>query len=346
MSTKISKKWKTGIIFFIFVGFLMSMTFVQLPYFAFKPGSVNELSRRIVVSKGKSFEPAGEIHFTTIKQDASINGWEFLEGTFKDSVHLIDEESILGTRNRDENQTFNFELMRVSKSTAVAVALSHLGLDPYKATGIGIVAVEGPSKGNLTTSDVIVRVNGQDVFTDKDLIVQIRKFKPGDLIKLDVEQIDGSDLREISIQLGSREDDPSVAFLGISPQTRLEDNNDMPVNVLVNTGRIGGNSAGLALTLAVLDVLTPGELTGGLQIATTGTIDLEGNIGPIGGVEQKTITAREAEMDLFLVPENSFDKAIKHAGEMRIEGVSDLDDALQVLAQLGGNGDSLQLPKY
>ena len=69
-------------------------------------------------------------------------------------------------------------------------------------------------------------------------------------------------------------------------------------------------------------------------------------MGPIGGVEQKTITAREAGMDLFLVPENSFDKARKHSGEMRIEGVSDLDDALQVLAQLGGNGDSLQLPKY
>ena len=81
------------------------------------------------------------------------------------------------------------------------------------------------------------------------------------------------------------------------------------MQVLVNTGRIGGNSAGLALTLSVLDVLTPGELTGGFQIATTGTIDLEGNVGPIGGVEQKTITARKAGMDLFLVPENSLEKA-------------------------------------
>tara|TARA_B100000131_G_scaffold61091_1_gene56860 strand:- start:5322 stop:6362 length:1041 start_codon:yes stop_codon:yes gene_type:complete len=346
MSKKLSKKWKTGILFFLLIGFLVSMTFIRLPYFAFKPGSVNELSSRIVVSKGESFEPAGDIHFTTIKQDASINGWEFIEGTLKDSVHLINEDAILGTRNRDENQTFNFELMRVSKSIAVSVALSHLGLEPYTATGVGIAAVEGPSEGVLTTSDVIVAVNGKKVSTDKDLIVEIKKYKPGDLINLDLEEIDGSESREISIELGSRKDDPSMGFLGIAPQTRLEDNNDLPVQVLVNTGRIGGNSAGLALTLAVLDVLTPGELTGGLQVATTGTIDLEGNIGPVGGVEQKTITARDAGIDIFLVPDNSLEKALKHAGEMHIEGVSDLNDALLVLAEMGGNGDSLELPEY
>ena len=64
----------------------MSMTFIRLPYFAFKPGSVNELSRRIVVSEGRSFEPSGEFHFTTISQDSSINGWEFLEAYKKLNV--------------------------------------------------------------------------------------------------------------------------------------------------------------------------------------------------------------------------------------------------------------------
>ena len=235
--------------------------------------------------------------------------------------------------------------MRVSKSTAVSVALSHLGLEPYKATGVGIASVGGPSEGILTTSDVIVAVNKKEVFTDQDLITEIRGHEPSEIIHLSVEKIDGSDLREISIELGSRADEPSVAFLGIAPQTRIEDNDDLPVQVLVNTGRIGGNSAGLALTLSVLDILTPGELTGGLQIATTGTIDLDGNVGAIGGVEQKTITARKAGMDLFLVPDNSLEKAKKHAGEMKVEGVANLDDALMVLTDLGGNGDSLELPK-
>ena len=153
--------------------------------------------------------------------------------------------------------------MRASKLTAVSVALSHLGLEPYRATGVGIASVGGPSEGILTTSDVIVAVNKKEVFTDQDLIIEIREHEPSEIIQLSVEKIDGSDPREISIELGSREDEPSVAFLGIAPQTRIEDNDDLPVQVLVNTGRIGGNSAGLALTLSVLDLLTTGELKEG-----------------------------------------------------------------------------------
>ena len=137
-----------------------------------------------------------------------------------------------------------------------------------------------------------------------------------------------------------------MAFLGIAPQTRLEDNKDIPIEVSVNTGRVGGNSAGLALTLAVLDVLTPGELTAGLEVATTGTIDLSGNVGPIGGVVQKAITARKAGMDLFLVPESIFEEAIRHSGEdMKVKGVANLQEALEVLTEFGGNGNSLKIPK-
>ena len=337
---------KKIIAFALILTFVLAMTFVRLPYFAFRPGSVNELSRRIIVSKGESFKPAGEIHFTTIKQDSSINGWEFIQGTFKDSVHLVDESAVLGVRDRDQNRNYNFELMRVSKSTAVAVALTYLGLEPYKATGVGMVSVEGPAKGILTTADVVISVDGEKVFTDEDLIFQIRKNKPGEVIQLGIENIDGSNPRKISIELGKREDNETLAFLGIAPQTRLEDNKDIPIEVSVNTGRVGGNSAGLALTLAVLDVLTPGELTAGLEVATTGTIDLSGNVGPIGGVVQKAITARKAGMDLFLVPESIFEEAIRHSGEdMKVKGVANLQEALEVLTEFGGNGNSLKIPK-
>jgi PDZ domain-containing protein len=119
-----------------------------------------------------------------------------------------------------------------------------------------------------------------------------------------IEAVDGSDPRTVSVTLGTREDDPTIGFLGIGPQTRWEDVEDLPVDVGVRTDQVGGNSAGLALTLAILDLLTPGELTGGLQVAGTGTIDLEGQVGPIGGIRQKVIAARRAGMDVLLVPRN------------------------------------------
>ena len=134
-------------------------------------------------------------------------------------------------------------------------------------------------------------------------------------------------------------------FLGVMVQTRWEDVTDLPVDVRIETGNVGGNSAGLALTLAVLDLITPGEMTGGFNIATTGTINLDGTVGSIGGVVQKTITAREAEIDVFLVPKSEYDLAKKYGGDLRIAPVATLEDALSLLAQLGGNALDLNLPE-
>ena len=105
---------------------------------------------------------------------------------------------------------------------------------------------------------------------------------------------------------------------------------------------IGGPSAGLAFTLQVLDTLTPGELTGGHRVAATGTIDLGGRVGLVGGVRQKTLSVKDAGIDLFLVPSGELEEARAVAGDdMRVEPVDTLDDALAVLATVGGNGASL-----
>ena len=335
----------TLLILFAITAFLL-VTFIRLPYFAFRPGSVNALSTRVIVTQGERFEPKGEIYFTTVRQDSTVNGWEFIRGSFDDSVLIIDEKAVLGDRDRDENMQLNMDLMRASKSAAEAVALSYLGFESRKATGVGMALVDGPAKNLLTTDDVITAVAGKKVFDVNDLVTEIRLYKPGDQVIFDVEGIDGENSRKVTIKLGSRDDDSEAAFLGIAPQTRYEDIEDLPVDVQVNTGKIGGNSAGLALTLAIIDVLTPGELTGGVRVATTGTIDLNGQVGPIGGIVQKVIAARDADIDLFLVPLDELSQALPHAGSMRVEGVADLEGALVVLAEMGGNAENLLFPTF
>ena len=96
--------------------------------------------------------------------------------------------------------------------------------------------------------------------------------------------------------------------------------------------------------MAILDVLTPGELTGGIRVATTGTIGLDGRVGSIGGIVQKVVAAREAGIDLFLVPEEELEEARAQADGLRIAGIADLDDALRVLTEAGGNADLLTPP--
>ena len=115
---------------------------------------------------------------------------------------------------------------------------------------------------------------------------------------------------------------------------------DLPFTIDFDIQRIGGPSAGLALTLTVLDILTEGELTGGLDVVTTGTIDAVGNIGPIGGIEQKSHAVLRSGADLFIVPLNDLENAKAIIGDrVDVVGVRTLDEALDALQQRGGNTD-------
>ncbi|HJP15730.1 MAG TPA: hypothetical protein QF762_02025, partial [Acidimicrobiales bacterium] len=155
------RKWPQ-IIFLIGLVVVIVMSFVQFPYYAYAPGSVNALTERVAISGTETFLPEGEILFTTVSQDSEVNGWEFLQGTFDESILLINENVILGERDRSEVRAFNLELMRSSKMTAVAVALQHLGYEPYLATGVGMIEVQGPAEGLLTTNDVITAIATDD----------------------------------------------------------------------------------------------------------------------------------------------------------------------------------------
>ena len=113
------------------------------------------------------------------------------------------------------------------------------------------------------------------------------------------------------------------------------------VQITIDSGRVGGPSAGLAFTLGILDVMTPGSLTGGLTISATGTMGLDGTVGPIGGIHQKVMASRRAGVDLMFVPASEIDEARKYAGNLRVEPVDTLDQALAILTSVGGGNAAL-----
>jgi PDZ domain-containing protein len=159
--------------------------------------------------------------------------------------------------------------------------------------------------------------------------------RPGDEVTLTVEDVDG-EAREVTVTLAARPDDPNAGFLGIEGDTRAFDPG-LPFEVDIDSGQVGGPSAGLAFTLAVLDVLTEGDLTGGHDVAVTGTINDDGTIGEIGGVVQKAAAAADAGAEVFLVPNGELADAQAHDHGMRIIGVETLDDALEALVAIGGD---------
>ena len=95
---------------------------------------------------------------------------------------------------------------------------------------------------------------------------------------------------------------------------------DLPIDVTLNTGRVGGPSAGLMFSLAIYDVLTPGELTGGKNIAGTGTMQDDGSVGPIGGIRQKLVGAKRAGASYFLAPADNCDEVVGHVPDRCVGG--------------------------
>jgi PDZ domain-containing protein len=135
---------------------------------------------------------------------------------------------------------------------------------------------------------------------------------------------------------------PTV-YLGITPNT--QQSWTFPIDVTVNTVDIGGPSAGLSMTLGIIDKLSGGRLTGSHTIAATGTIDASGAVGDVGGVPQKTIAVERAGASVFFVPPQEYKAALsKDTPQLKVYEVSTLDQALTILKKLGGKVSTKHVP--
>jgi Lon-like protease len=226
-----------------------------------------------------------------------------------------------------------FEAMRVSQQTAAAVALRRLGYH-VAVRSVGVVVsqlFEGTNaRCKLQPMDVIVSLDGKPTPTVASLHRALTGVKPGSVVDLRVRR--GSTLLPLSVRTVSASAEPGRAFIGIGVDQAAQIK--LPVHVSIDASGIGGPSAGLAFALEVMQQLGRNVLHGH-RVAATGEMELDGSVGPIGGVKQKTYGVREAGADVFLVPAGENAKeARRYAGPVRIVPVRTLNQALRALATL------------
>lgn len=317
---------------------------LPVPYVALRPGSTRPVTDQVLVEGAPSYPPEESIAFTTV----NVGGTTLLEaflGWLDDDVDVVPEERVRGDRSAEENRRYNAQLMDTSKLVAITVALRYLGHDvPIRTSGTVVrqIVDDSPAADVLALDDVIVAVDGEPVDEPDEVGTLLQPGGPGTEHVLTVERPAGSTTRlEVPITTIAAPDDPGRAVIGIAPEDRIVDF-DFPVDVTIDSGNVGGPSAGLAFTLAVLDVLTPGELTGGHRVAVTGTMALDGTVGPVGGAAQKAITVRDAGYEVFLVPSDELDEVrATVGGDLEVIAVDTLAEALEALDSLGGNAGSL-----
>jgi PDZ domain-containing protein len=331
----------------LLVSAVIGAALVPVPYVALRPGSVRPVTKTVSVEGAPTFPPSESIAYTTVSV-GSASLLEALAGWLDDDVDVLPEERVRGDRSAAENRRYNAQLMDTSKLVAVAVALDRLGEDVEISTTGAIVRQLGegsPAAEVLELDDVIVAVDGDAVDEPGEVGELLQPGGPGATHTLTVERPAGGDTRlDIDVTTIAADDDPTRAIIGIAPEDRIS-GFDFPIDVTIDSGTVGGPSAGLAFTLAVLDVLTPGELTGGHRVAVTGTIALDGAVGPVGGGAQKAIGVRNGGYEVFLVPSDELEEVREAVGDdVEVIAVDSLQEALEALESLGGEVGTLLEP--
>jgi PDZ domain-containing protein len=344
-----SRRTLSSVVVFVLLGGLLVAAFLMpVPYVTMSPGpTVDVLAEsggkpRIDVNGAKTYPTEGDLRLTTVSVtspsrelslvDALAAWFDGTRAVYPRDVIYPPEQSVEDVQRESSVQ------MVSSQDTAVAVALEELGYKLPLLTEVLGVTKGAPADGKLRPRDVLVEVNGVKIKDVRDVSDAIQKTGPGEEATFVVRR-DGTS-RTVKVTAEPSEDDKAKGVVGVEIGTGY----DFPFDVKVRIDEaIGGPSAGLIFATAVYDTLTPGALTGGHDVADTGTIDGRGRVGPIGGIQQKIVAAADAGAKLFLVPADNCDSAVGadvSDDEIRLVKVATLDQAVQALQTYADNPDA------
>jgi PDZ domain-containing protein len=348
-------------IVWLVTGALITSSLVKLNYWEVAPGSAEEVASRFsfdknALSQVTRYETSAPILFVTA-YGSKLSALDALVGVLDPDVDVLNREEKFGTITPSEQRRLGFQAMASAKQIAEYVALNRLGYDVSIAYGKLIierlVCEDAPRPLSaclqLNPGDTITAFDGIEIPTLSDLMPIIADYSPGDVVEVTITPHKTTDSVTKKIELMVSPDDPDRTIIGVWPaDTRTV---DLPFEVDIDTDSIGGPSAGLSFTLALLDELTAGELTGGVKVAATGTIDGDESIGAIGALRQKTVAVKASGATVFLVPSAQTPEELSAArrvagSKLRIVPVANLTEALKVLEELGGtviSNDAIEL---
>lgn len=283
--------------------------FVPLPYVTYRPGPTVDIlaetdgEETVQVTGHRAYYDDGELRMTTVfvsSPEERVGLTELLSAYFDPDKAVWPRSAVYAPDETDESSDRESAgAMVSSQDTAVAAALTELGEEITPIVDIVDITPGMPADGRLEVRDVLVSVGGTTITSTQDVIDAIDGSPRGEPVAFVVRR--GKE--EVTVQVTPRTVDGDYR-VGFTPGVGF----DFPFRVSVDIpDRIGGPSAGLMMSLAIFDTLTPGSLTEGADIAGSGTITPSGQVGPIGGIQQKIAAARDAGAELFFVPADNCD---------------------------------------
>ncbi|WP_413450806.1 S16 family serine protease [Georgenia phoenicis] len=333
----------------------LAMLFVTPPYAIQSPGptvdtlgEVAEDEPLITVEGVETYPTEGELRLTTVSTRGGpgfpataaqvVSGW--LSGT---TTVVPREAAFDPEQTREDVEEESSLQMSSSQTNATVVALTELGYDVPTELRVAGTSPHGPTAGLLEEGDTLVSISAGGPPTELSSFAVLSEVlagtPPRSTVTLGVER--EGEQTEVEVVTSDDGDGGSLLGVMISPDVEL------PVDVEFAIENIGGPSAGLMLTLGIVDILTPGSLTGGAVVAGTGTVDLAGDVGPIGGIAQKMAGAVRDGAEWFLAPVENCDEVVGAVPDglevVAVDTVSDAVTALEAVAE-GATADLERCP--
>ncbi|WP_326728572.1 PDZ domain-containing protein [Streptomyces phaeochromogenes] len=345
------------------IALLCAGVFINVPYSEMSPGpTVNTLGEHdgepvLQISGRKTYATTGHLNMTTVRvtsADYKMNLVEAVYGWLAHDNKVVPHDTLYPNGKTEEQSTQeNAEEFSQSQESAKVAALKELKIPVKSWVIVSTVVKDTPAEGRLHAGDVIKAVDGTTVEAPDDVAKLVTKHKPGEKVVFTIvpakeqaaaekENRTATKTEEITITTAKSADaGEQRAIVGISAGT----DHTLPFAIDIKLADVGGPSAGLMFALGIVDKLTPGNLTGGKFVAGTGTITDDGKVGPIGGIEMKTVGARDKGAQYFLTPKDNCAAASRDVPDgLTLVKVDTIDDAMSALTDIRG-GNTADLPK-
>ena len=305
--------------------------------YIFLPDKARPLAPYVTVKGEQRDRDGGGIYYVAVEVKKASLLEKLFPGIHEGST-LVPAAAVVSPGQSDkQHQQQELQAMAQSQEIGAAVALKELGYKvPVESPGTVIADVnpQGPSAGKLRANDTIAAVDGEPTPSLASLRKQITRHLPGQSVALTVRR-DGA-VRTVDVKTAPDPQNRQRSIIGVLTSCALQTPTkiSLPIPVHIDLGQVGGPSAGLAFALDVAEKLGH-DVDRGHRVVATGEMCLDGSVIPVGGLKQKTIGARRAGADVFLVPagENA-QEARRYAGKMRVIPVHTYRQALRALATL------------
>jgi Lon-like protease len=300
------------------------------------PGLALGVEPMVEVPPAYAHPHAGSFILTSVIEQAPIILAEWAVAQVNPAYRIVPPQEIYPANTSPQEQARQgFQMLDESTITASVVGLRLAGYDvPAEGKGAVVTSIlpDSPSRQLLKPGDIITAVGSHRVQTTADLIHLVAAQAFGGSVRLEVQR-DGRPV-QVDAPLMPPAQPGGTPRLGITIESAgLDYTLPFPVRI-VPQKIVGGPSAGLMFTLTLYNALTPDDLTGGRKIAGTGTISLDGTVGPIGGVEQKVAAAESAGAEYFLSPPENYAAAASVAHRIKVIEVATVEQAVAFLRDL------------